>query len=151
MTKSQDNQTKCVHRLITGSLLPCPIGIILYLVLGIILALEADLSSILFFLLPMLFFGYIYAGLQSILYSLVMEFLVWRICGVNYKAIIVSAILGVLCGFSLLFTIPTRSTSRIPSFHTWDIIIFSSLGLITCIICGYILYRLKKKHSMCGD
>jgi len=148
MIMPQDNQTKCVHRLTAGFLFPCPIGVVLHSILVIIIQIDI---SVVFFLPPMLFFGYIYAGLQSILYSLVMEFLVWRVCGVNYKAIIVSALLGALCGSSLLFTIPSRSTSRIPSFHTWDIIVFSSLGLITGIICGYILYRLKKKHSICGE
>lgn len=39
-------------------------------------------------------------GIQAVLYSLLMEFCAWRIMGVNAPAVLVSALLGLLCGFS---------------------------------------------------
>lgn len=137
MTMSQDDQLKRIYRLIAGSLLPCPIGVTLDILLGAILTVNLSIFTELPMLIPGFIFAYRFIGLQSILYSIVMEFLVWRICGVNYKAILVSALLGALCGLSILF-IPI---DRI-KFQAGELV---AIGSITGVICGLILYRLKKK------
>ena len=41
------------------------------------------------------------AGVQIILYSMLMEFCVWRVVGTNVLAIFVSSLLGLACGLSI--------------------------------------------------
>jgi MFS family permease len=58
-------------------------------------------ALLLFAMSAMLGFGW--AGVQSVLYSLLMEFCVWRVIGVNLVAVLVSSLLGLVCGSSVFF------------------------------------------------
>jgi len=57
-------------------------------------------------LAPLIFFPAVvciavpFAGVQIILYSLLMEFCVWRVVGTNVLAIFISSLLGLACGLS---------------------------------------------------
>lgn len=143
MSISGEVISKRIYRLLIGILLPYPVGIVLDITLGAIMT--ANLSALTGFplLIPAFIIGYRFIGLQLILYSVLMEFLVWRIFGVNYKAILVSALLGALCGLSLLFV----PIDRI-KFQAGELIIE---GFITGIICGLVLYRLKREKIVASS
>jgi len=130
---SNDTTAKRVARLIAGVLLPCIIAVFLYVLLGAITETEPSILLLLpFFLIS----AYFTVGLQSIIYSITMEFCVWRIVGINYWAILVSALLGAICGLSVLFTMKEK------------LIDFLLLGLISGLISGLVLYILRKDWRM---
>ncbi len=45
--------------------------------------------------------AFLVAGMQTVLYSLLMECCIWRIVGRNVLAILVSSLLGLVCGLSV--------------------------------------------------
>lgn len=67
------------------------------------------------------------------LYSLLMEFCVWRIMGVNAPAVLVSALLGLLCGFS---------TVVFGERYFLEPVLF--VGFAAGLMTGLVLYYLKK-------
>ncbi len=93
---SNDIMSQRVLRLLTGLLLPCPIALFLYLLPGAI----AETDSSILGLLTLFPIAYYIAGLQSFLYSLIMEYYVWPAVGRNYLAILVSTLLGAIWGLS---------------------------------------------------
>ncbi len=46
-------------------------------------------------------YAFLAAGIQTVLYSLLMECCIWRILGRNVLAILVSSLLGLVCGLSV--------------------------------------------------
>ena len=95
---------------------------------------EKDPAMFLLMFMASIYLAAIYASVQAILYSFLMEFCVWRIVGVNPLAILVSSLLGLVCGLSvyLLFDefLPT--------------LLFS--GFAAGLVTGAVL-RCMKKHA----
>jgi len=79
-----------------------------------------------------IYFGAIYAAIQAILYSLLMEFCVWRVVGVNSPAILVSSLLGLVCGLSVSLMLG----EFLPT------LLFAGFG--AGLATGAILYRMRK-------
>jgi len=118
-------------RLAVGTFLPCPIAFLLLLLSWAI----ADRDPRALLLFPfMLLLVYVVMGVQSLGYSLIMEFCVWRVFGVNGLAVAVSTLLGTLCGMSL---------RGLPDMRG----VFIGLGCLTGLTTGLALYRLKKIES----
>jgi hypothetical protein len=80
----------------------------------------------------------IYAGIQAILYSLLMEFCVWRLIGVNPMAVLVSSLLGLACGFSVFLLLG----EFLPT------LLFS--GFAAGLVAGASLWHMKRRGSTRG-
>jgi hypothetical protein len=133
---SCENGAKRVLRLAIGALLPVPIALLLFQWAEVI---ARPGPGALVGLLAMLPVVYIAAGLQSLIYSLLMEFCVWRLVGVNLAGIATGGLLGALCGLSFFHGM----------FHEiW--LRFVWYGLITGLATSSVLYTIRKSAIIPG-
>jgi len=131
---SNDIMSQRVLRLLMGMFLPCPIALFLYLLCGAIAQKDSSILE-LFVFFPI---AYFISGLQSFIYSLIMEYYVWPTVGRNYIAVIVSTLLGAICGLSVLFIMQYL----LPWKESLILLLLS--GSCTGLIIGFILYFLRK-------
>ena len=87
------------ERLVAGIFMPGAIGTILLFVFMLFIRQPQDISPLYFMsFVGMLIFAYLYAGIQSVIYSIAMEFVVNPRVESNFIAVGVSGILGALSG-----------------------------------------------------
>jgi len=94
----------------------------------------ADPFALLFFFPALAGIAVPFAGVQIILYSLFMEFCIWRIVGTNLLAILISSLLGLACGLSAYFLTVRDFLSPL---------MFS--GFVAGLTTGFILRCLKRR------
>ena len=124
-----DAQGRCVSRLLVGIFVPCPVAALVPAVFLVII--ERDLLALIMY--PgLLYIACIAGGLQFIVHSFLMEFLVWRVVGRNCVAVFVSALLGLLVGVSI--------------WLMWREFLETCMyaGFVAGLVSGGILYRLRR-------
>ncbi len=118
----------CIARVIAGVIFPAPIAVILIFIAIVSgSASTLDSSEIVSVYNIWLIFAYLMIGLQSVLYSLIMEFLINRKLNNNYQVISISCFLGAFFGSLELKSL---------DFHLTEI---TTLGAFTGVITGVIL------------
>jgi hypothetical protein len=98
---------------------------------------EADLRATLLLFPASAALGFEWAGVQTILYSLLMEFCVWRVIGVNVIAVLISSLLGLACGLSLFFL-----------FAGEFLVPLMFAGFVAGLTTGLVLYLSKKRERV---
>lgn len=121
-----------ITRILTGILIPSPTAAILYVIYALLINHNVDTSDISNLLLMCIFFGYLTIGMQSIIYSLIMEFIIAKYIINNLIAVIISCFMGSLIGLFL------RS----------DFLLFMgiSIGLTTGLILRLLLHKYPVKN-----
>ena len=89
-------------RLLLGLLLPLLLGALLFVIALWILESKIELNYTIELFMSLVYVGFLAVGLQSIIYSLLMEFYVRNRITDDWVAIKMSALLGLLAGSSLL-------------------------------------------------
>jgi hypothetical protein len=128
----RESGTDCFERLVAGAfLLWLTASAVFSLLFAIALA---DPLAALFLFPASLGLGLWWAGVQTVLYSVLMEFCVWRVIGVNVIAVLVSSLLGLACGLSLFFL-----------FAGEFLVPLMFAGFVAGLVTGLVLYRWKKR------
>ena len=126
-------------RLLVGILVPCPVAALVPAVfLGIV---EESLFAIVLMYPLTLFVACIAGGLQFIVHSFLMEFVVWRVCGRSWLAVSVSALGGLLIGVSIEIT-----WARGEFLET-----YMYAGFVAGLVAGGILYLLREDSEQPTD
>jgi hypothetical protein len=128
----RESGTDCFERLVAGAfLLWLTASTVFSLLFAIALA---DPRAALLLLPVAAGLGLSWAGVQAVLYSVLMEFCVWRVIGVNVIAVLVSSLLGLACGLSLFFL-----------FAGEFLVPLMFAGFVAGLVTGLALYRWKKR------
>jgi hypothetical protein len=131
----RESGTDCFERLVAGAfLLWLTASVVFSSLFGII---HADLRAALLLLPVAAGLGLSWAGVQTVLYSVLMEFCVWRVIGVNVIAVLVSSLLGLACGLSLFFL-----------FAGEFLVPLMFAGFVAGLVTGLVLYRWKKRERV---
>ena len=92
-------------RLLIGTLMPAVVGVLLFFILLLTKespkATDASYITAIQVFFFMLLFGYIFVGIQSLLYSVAMEFYINPKVNDQASAIAISTAIGALCGLIL--------------------------------------------------
>lgn len=92
-------------RLVTGALMPAAIGVLLFTIMMLAIELPSSHDGSYFKAIKVFFlflvFGYVFAGIQSILYSVAMEFYINPKFKENGVVISISTAIGAICGLML--------------------------------------------------
>ena len=125
-------------RLLVGILVPCPVAALVPAVfMGFI---DKSLFSIVIMYPLMLFIACIAGGVQFVVHSFLMEFVVWRVFGRSYLAVFFSALLGLLVGVLIEFTVGGGFLET-----------YMYAGFVAGLVTGGILYRLRKDTGQQRD
>lgn len=116
-------------RLLLGFLMPPILGVSLYLLAHWISMPEAQFTEVIAVLGLGIYFGFIFVGLQSIIFTLLMEFFVRKRITVDWTAIKISALLGLFAGITLVSILDTL----------WIL----SFGVFVGAIVGWTLRRIE--------
>jgi hypothetical protein len=128
----RESGTDCFERLVAGAVfLWLTASVAFSLLFAIALA---DPLGALFLFPAFLGLGLWWAGVQAVLYSVLMEFCVWRVIGVNVIAVLVSSLLGLACGLSLFFL-----------FAGAFLVPLMFAGFVAGLVTGLVLCRWKKR------
>lgn len=144
MSSATLKRDKRVIRLAAGLLLPGFLGALLWIAITSINALIAGDritdSGFFPFLLFMSMMAYFFVGIQSLIYSILMEYLINRNVNNNILAVFFSVILGFLLG-PILFIILAFFTSgySIPAGEIGIVTFLSITGAVVGLIVGIIL------------
>lgn len=122
-----------IYRLILGAISPPIIGVCLGLIFAEVTSKQPSPFNIVE-LLGIFLLGFIFAGLQSAMYSLIMEFIVQRYKNNLQLFFIFSMALGGLAGLSLIV------------LFGFNINVFL-IGIMVGALVGYVLYYLSKGKS----
>ena len=126
-------------RLLVGILVPCPVAALVPAVFfGIV---EESLFAIILMYPLTLFIACITGGVQFIVHSFLMEFVVWRVFGRSWLAVLVSALLGLLVGVSIELT-----WARGEFLET-----YMYAGFVAGLVAGGILYLLREDTEQRTD
>jgi hypothetical protein len=120
-------------RIIVGVVLPCPIAA---LAVTALFAVVERSGWVFVFMFPLfLFTAYYMGGLQFALHSAVMEFAVWPAFGLSCVSILASALLGLVCGYSVFLIM--RGFLPICLFA----------GFVAGLVTGLVLCWLRKRAN----
>lgn len=123
-------------RLITGFVLPPALGVLLVVLTFWMLEPKIDLDETPEILMLGLYFGFLTVGIQSIIYSFLMEFYVRKRITNDWAAIRMSALLGLLAGSPLVLL----GRDVIPSFGgPWML----PYGAFIGVFVGWVLRRME--------
>jgi hypothetical protein len=128
-------RTGCFERLAAGALLLWLTASAAFSLLLGIVHVDPLAALQLFPIAAMLGFGW--AGVQTVLYSLLMEFCVWPVIGVNIRAVFASSVLGLACGLSVFFL-----------FVEYFLMPLMFAGFVAGLTTGLILYQSKKREQV---
>jgi hypothetical protein len=132
MRMPRKSGTDCFERLVAGAfLLWLTASAVFSLLFAIALA---DPLAALFVFPASLGFGLWWAGVQTVLYSVLMEFCVWRVVGTNGVAVLTSSLLGLACGLSVFFL--SAGEFLVPLMFA---------GFVAGLVTGLALYWWKKR------
>ncbi|MBN2132014.1 MAG: hypothetical protein JW741_21110 [Sedimentisphaerales bacterium] len=126
-------------RLVVGILVPCPVAALVPAVfMGFI---DKSLLSVVIIYPLALFIACIAGGVQFVVHSFLMEFVVWRVFGRSWPAVLVSALLGLLVGVSIELTWAGGEFLET----------YMYAGFVAGLVTGCIVYRLRKDTGQRTD
>lgn len=127
-----NEKARVSFRIIIGVVLPPLLGMILLLVYWRYWPIDREV------LLFSLAFAYTGMGVQSLIYSLIMEFVVNRLFLKSYEVLIVSAIMGCVSG--LVLAINLRELE----------LLMAGTGVIVGLLIGFLLRYLHSRQPIAG-
>jgi len=126
-------------RLLVGILVPCPVAAFVPAVFfGII---EKSLLAIVLAYVVALHVACLAGAVQFVVHSFLMEFVVWRVFGRSWLAVLVSALLGLLVGVSIELTWAGGEFLET----------YMYAGFVAGLVTGGILYHLKEDTEQQTD
>jgi len=134
-------------RLITGFVLPPALGALLVVLTMWMLEPKVELAETAEIFIVGIYFGFLTVGLQSIIYSFLMELYVRKRITNDWAAIRMSALLGLLAGSPLmLIDFHTETANIIPFLDgAWTLIYGAFIGAVV----GWMLRKMETRRQ--GD
>ena len=133
---SQDAGRARARRILAGFVL---ILLTMPLAFSILWGVALDDPRVTLLILPLsLWFALSLIGVQAIIHSLLMEFIVWRFVGIHCLAILVSALLGLVGGLGAYLMLG----DFLPTFLY--------AGFVAGLTTGLLLGALRKRHASAG-
>jgi len=133
-------------RLITGFVLPPALGVLLVVLTMWMLEPKVELAETAEIFIVGIYFGFLTVGLQSIIYSLLMEFYVRKRVANDWMAIKISALFGALASSPLILMGLTTETANIVPFldGVWTLIYGAFIGAVV----GWGLRRIEPREHV---